>query len=111
MTQLRINDVYNYLLLHEKLIAWTRTVYAVLRVAQAASGIVTYFDSVRGSQLTERGESSPPTPQVRRFGGHQHGAWGHQVARKDHVGGPRASSKNSVNTTNVFAKMNNINYL
>jgi len=34
--------------------------------------------------------------------GHQRGARGHQVARKDHVGGPRVRSKNNISMINVF---------
>jgi len=40
--------------------------------------------------------------------GHQRGARGHQVARKDQVGRPRAFSKNNISMINVFA-LTNIN--
>ena len=40
--------------------------------------------------------------------GHQRGARGHQVARKDHVGRPQACSENSISMINVFA-LTNIN--
>jgi len=37
---------------------------------------------------------------------HQRGVRGHHVARKDHVGRPRACSKNNISMTNVFTLMN-----
>jgi len=40
--------------------------------------------------------------------GHQLGARGHQVARKDHVDRPRACSKNNISMINVFT-LTNIN--
>jgi len=40
--------------------------------------------------------------------GHQRGAGGHQVARKEHVGRPRACSKNNISMINVFT-LTNIN--
>jgi len=40
--------------------------------------------------------------------GHQSGARGHQVARKDHVGRTRACSKNDISMINVFT-LTNIN--
>jgi len=40
--------------------------------------------------------------------GHQRGACGHQVARKGHVGRPRAFSKNNISMINVFT-LTNIN--
>jgi len=44
------------------------------------------------------------------YQGHQHGARGHQVARTDHVGGPRAWSKNCSNNVSAFIQMNIINF-
>jgi len=42
-------------------------------------------------------------PDKKLYGrGHQCGARGHQVARKDHVGRPRACSKNNISMINVF---------
>jgi len=38
--------------------------------------------------------------------GHQRGARGHQVARKDHVGRPRVCSKNNISMINVFTLTN-----
>jgi len=40
--------------------------------------------------------------------GHERSARGHQVARKDQVGGPRACFKNNVSMINVFT-LTNIN--
>ena len=40
--------------------------------------------------------------------GHERSAHGHQVARKKHVGCPRACSKNNINMINVFI-LTNIN--
>jgi len=40
--------------------------------------------------------------------GHQRGAPGHQVARKDHVSRPPACSKNNISMINVFT-LTNIN--
>jgi len=40
--------------------------------------------------------------------GHQRGARGHQVARKDHVGRPWACSKSDISMVNVFT-LTNIN--
>ena len=38
--------------------------------------------------------------------GHQRGAHGHQVVRKNHVGRPRACSKNNISMINVFTLTN-----
>jgi len=42
--------------------------------------------------------------------GQQHGVRGHQVARADHVGHPRACSDNSINIISVFTLMNIPNF-
>jgi len=45
---------------------------------------------------------------IRYNRGHQRGARGHQLARKDHVYRPRTCSKHNISMINVF-KLTNIN--
>ena len=58
------------------------------------------------TRLTSRKEGYPQGKLNSR--GHQRGARGHQVARKDQVGRPRTCSKNNINMINVFT-LTNIN--
>jgi len=71
------------------------------------TAILVFLRGASGSEILKKFSTSSYSfsifaPKISYVRGHQHGARGHQVARTNHVGGPRACSDNSTNMISVF---------